>query len=393
MNIQSALVTALRALSRNKMRSTLTSIGIIIGVSSVIIMIGIGNSARIAVRQRITSYGSNALSIYKSIKPLNKRDIDNFNRMFPQIKYMTPIVYKSYIFAKYKNRLLFSRIHGVNNDFFKIRAWQLLYGRHFSRLEISSTAKVVVIGNTVRKELFGFIDPVGKIISINNIPFKIIGTLVETGESFSGRDFDNLLVMPYPTAQTKITGLKRFDQINIATHSPEMIDDLRNHLRDYLRRMNSLQRGAHDTFKIETSKEKLKIADDISKYLAILLAFIASISLIVGGVGIMNIMLVSVSERTREIGIRMAIGAKKNDILVQFLIESVTLSSAGGIAGIIFGLSVYYLIVSIVDWPFLFSITSVIISFLFACLVGIFFGYYPAKKAADLRPIEALRFE
>ncbi|MDY6933518.1 MAG: ABC transporter permease [Spirochaetota bacterium] len=375
------------------MRSSLTSIGIIIGVSSVIIMIGVGNSARIAVRQKIYTYGANALSVYKSFKPLTKRDVENIRRMFPQVKYITPLIYKSYTPVKFRNKFMLSRVHGVNNDFFKIKDWQLQYGRYFSDLDISSTDKVVVIGNTVRIEFFGYTNPVGKVIIIQNVPFKVIGSLIETGQSFSGRDFDNLLVMPYTTAEIKITGAKKYDQINVATYSSEMVEEIADSLRDYFRRRHSIPPGQPDDFRIETSKEKLKIAEYISGSLSILLAFIASISLFVGGVGIMNIMLVSVSERTREIGIRMAIGAKKRDILTQFLIESITLSSAGGVSGIILGLFVYYLIVYFVDWPFLFSFTSVFISFFFACAVGIFFGYYPAYKAANLSPIEALRYE
>jgi putative ABC transport system permease protein len=228
---------------------------------------------------------------------------------------------------------------------------------------------------------------------IMNVPFKVIGSLIPIGQALSGRDFDNLLVIPYTTVQTKIIGAKTFDQINAATYTSEQVDDTVNNIREYFRRIHSIPAGKPDDFKIETSKEKLKQADYIANILAILLAFIASISLIVGGIGIMNIMLVSVSERTREIGIRMAIGAKKKDILMQFLIESVTLSSAGGVAGITLGLVIYFLIVTIVDWPFLFSPASVVVSFLFASSVGIFFGYYPAKKASDLKPIDALRFE
>lgn len=393
MNLENTFVTAARALNRNKMRSVLTSIGIIIGVSSVIIMIGLGNSAKIAVRQRITNYGVNALSVYKSQKPLTKRDTENLKRMFPEIKYITPVIYKSYIIVKYKNKNMLSRVYGVNEDFFKIRGYEIKYGRFFTDIEIASTAKVVVIGNSVRTTLFGKIDPIGSVILIRNVPFKIVGSLAESGEAFSGRDFDNLLVMPYTTAGIKITGERQYDELNIATHTPEMVDIMKKNVTEYLRRVHSIPPGNPDDFHLETSQEKLKVADDISNYLSILLAFIASISLIVGGVGIMNIMLVSVSERTREIGIRMAIGAKKRDILTQFLIESVTLSSAGGIVGIIFGLSTYYIIVYFVEWPFLLSIMSIIISFLFAFMVGIFFGYYPAKKAANLRPIEALRYE
>ncbi len=337
--------------------------------------------------------GANAITVYNSARPLTERDMDDLKRMFSQIKYITPQIYKSYTPVKYKNRSLTSRVYGVNNNFFYIKDWETQYGRYFTDLEITANDKVVVIGNTVRTEIFGFTNPVGEIMLIMNIPFKVIGCLVPFGQALSGRDYDNLLVIPYTTAQTKVIGNKAFEQIIAATYTAEQVDDTVDSIREYFRRIHSIPYGKPDDFKMETSKEKLKQADYITNILSILLAFIASISLIVGGIGIMNIMLVSVSERTREIGIRMAIGAKKKDILMQFLIESVTLSSAGGIVGITLGLIIYFLIVTIVDWPFLFSLMSVIVSFLFASSVGIFFGCYPAKKASDLKPIDALRFE
>lgn len=393
MNIKSAFKTALRALSRNKMRSALTSIGIIIGVSSVIIMIGIGNSARIAVKKKIYTAGANAITVYNSARPLTERDMTDLKRQYTQIQYCTPQIYKTPAPLKYKNRSLPSRIYGVNNNFFSINDWEIQYGRYFTELELAANDKVVVIGNTVRTEIFGFTNPVGEIVLIMNVPFKVIGTLLSRGQALSGRDFDNVLIMPYTTVQTKIIGSKIFDQIIYSTYTAEQVDDTVNSIRDYFRRVHSIPEGKPNDFRIETSKEKLKQADYIANVLSVLLAFIASISLIVGGIGIMNIMLVSVSERTREIGIRMAIGAKRKDILIQFLIESVTLSSVGGVVGITLGLLIYFLIVFFVDWPFLFSILSVLVSFLFASSVGIFFGYYPAKKAADLKPIDALRFE
>ncbi|MBN2041512.1 MAG: ABC transporter permease [Spirochaetes bacterium] len=393
MNLRNAFITALRALSRNKMRSALTSIGIIIGISSVIIMVGIGNSARIAVKKRIYTAGANAITIYDSQKPLTMRNLEDIKRMFTQIQYITPQIYKSKLLVKYKKREIVSRIYGVNNDFFKLKDWDVIYGRYFSDLDIASGNRVVVIGETVRTEIFGYVNPVGEIIQIDSIPFKVIGSLTELGQAFSGRDFDNLLVIPYTTAQVRIIGEKKFDEIITSTFSTEEVDSTTTSIRDYLRIKHSIPPGKPDDFRMETSKDKLKQADYIANVLRILLAFIASISLIVGGIGIMNIMLVSVSERTREIGIRMAIGAKRKDILTQFLIESITLSSAGGIIGITLGLLIYFLIVFFVNWPFLFSPLWVLISFLFASSVGIFFGYYPAKKASQLKPIDALRFE
>ena len=393
MNFKNLFITALRALNRNKMRSSLTSVGIIIGVSSVIMMIGIGNSARIAVKEKIYTYGTNAMTISDSVKPLTSRDLENIDRLIPQIRYISPFLFGSYKLAKYGGEFIYTRLYGVNNDFFKIKTWPLLHGRYFTEREITGTEKVVIIGNTIRTELFGRTNPVGKIININHKPFKIVGLLTELGQALSGRDFDNVLIVPYTTATIKIMGRKHFDEIYVSTYSETEIDETVEDLEEYFRRVHSIPPNQMNDFKIKTSKEKLQMVKYISNTLSILLAGIASISLFVGGVGIMNIMLVSVSERTREIGIRMAIGAKKRDILSQFLIESVTLSGAGGIVGMLLGLGVYYLIIFFVDWPFIFSFFSIVLAFFFSCAVGIFFGYYPAKKAANLRPIEALRYE
>jgi len=392
MNIKNSFLSSVRALNKNKMRSALTSVGIIIGVSSVIIMVGMGSSARIAVKSKITTYGSNAMSIYDSKRPLSNRDLDNLRALF-QVKYITPVLYDTYIPTKYLSKNMLSRVFGVNVDFFRIKEWELLYGRYFTDLEIRSFAKVVIIGETVRQELFGTQNPIGRTIIIRNVPFKVIGVLVEVGQAFSGRDFDNLMVVPYTTCGVKLFNRRGFDEIYVATHTESMVDETVGLVEQYFRRVHSIPHGSPNDFKIKTSKEKLKIANEISNTLSILLAGIASISLFVGGVGIMNIMLVSVSERTREIGIRMAIGAKRRDILLQFLIESVTLSSVGGVVGISLGLAIYYMIIYFVKWPFLFSPFSVLISFFFAFAVGIFFGFYPARKASNLKPIEALRYE
>jgi len=374
------------------MRSALTSVGIIIGVSSVIIMVGMGSSARIAVKSKITTYGTNAMSIYDSKRPLSTRDIDNLRTLF-QVKFISPVLYDTYIPTKFMSKNMLSRIFGVNVDFFHIKEWNLLYGRYFTDIEIRSFAKVVIIGETVRQELFGTQNPIGKTIIIRNVPFQVVGVLVEMGQAFSGRDFDNLMIVPYTTCGVKLFNRRGFDEIYVATHTESMVDETVELVEQYFRRVHSIPHGSPNDFKIKTSKEKLTVANEISNTLSILLAGIASISLFVGGVGIMNIMLVSVSERTREIGIRMAIGAKRRDILLQFLIESVTLSSVGGIVGIALGLAVYYVIIYFVKWPFLFSAFSVLISFFFAFAVGIFFGFYPARKASNLKPIEALRYE
>ncbi len=393
MNFQNLMRTAIRSLGRNKMRSALTSLGVIIGVASVIMMVGIGNSARVAVREKIFTYGSNAMGVESKKRTFTMSDVEAMKRAIPSIKFISPMVGKTQVTAKYQGAILYSRIRGVNNDFFKIKEWPLKYGRYFTEQEILSREKIVVLGNTLLDELFGSINPVGKVMLINNIPFQVIGCLAESGQAFSGKDQDNLIVMPYTTAMVKISGRNVFNEIFISTFNEQMVEKTEASVRSFIREDRGLAPGTPDDFNITTSKEQLQMAEYISQTLAMLLAGIASISLIVGGIGIMNIMLVSVSERTREIGIRMAIGAKKSDILLQFLIEAVSLSSSGGTVGIIIGLGVYYAITVGVGWDFLFSTFSVVVAFLFSCAVGVFFGYYPARKASNLKPIDALRYE
>lgn len=391
MDFANLLITALRSLTKNKARSILTSIGIIIGVSSVIVMIGIGKSAQMTVEDRVGTFGKNAMEIKSLHDLLTEKDAENIKSKFPQVQYVSIIITKSTVQVNYKGRALLSGMYGVENDYFKMKVWPLVKGRYFTDVEIATHEKAVIIGSTVMRDIFIYEEPVGNIIIINNVPFKVIGVLSELGESFGGKDFDNIVMLPYGAAQRKIIGNNNIDRIYVSVYSNQQIDDTVEQITEYLKRAHTVTDP--NEFRITTSKQKLEMAEYISKTLSMLLAGIASISLFVGGVGIMNIMLVSVSERTREIGIRMAIGAKRRDILSQFLIESVTLSGLGGIVGIILGLFVYYLITYIVDWPHIFSVTSILLSFIFACAVGIFFGYYPAKKAADLKPIEALRYE
>ena len=294
---------------------------------------------------------------------------------------------------KHQNKNLSTQLHGVANDYFKLKSWPTSRGRYFTKYEIISYEKVVIIGNTISKKFFRYQDPIGKYILIQNIPFRIIGVLSEMGTALSGRDFDEIVIIPYTTATIKIIGIREFGEIYIGAYNENQINGLVDSVYRYFYRIHPSTNKNNPPVLITTSKEKLEMAESISQYLSILLAGIASISLFVGGVGIMNIMLVSVSERTREIGIRMAIGAKGRDILMQFLVESVILSSIGGLVGIIIGIIIYYSIVHLVEWPFIFSIAGIFISFVFSSAVGISFGFYPARKASNLNPIDALRTE
>jgi putative ABC transport system permease protein len=398
MNIKNAIITAIRSLRRNKLRSMLTSIGIIIGVSSVILMIGLGSSARVEVKDKVTNYGENGISI--EVKPGGKKiahnDLETIKNEIYEVGLISPICYmpeKSGL-LRYRNNLTHAKMWGVNNDYLKIKKRTVIEGRYFTEDDINSFSKVVIIGLTVKEKLFGNTDPVGEQILYNEIPLQVIGVLNRAGKAFSGNDFDNEIMIPHTTANIRIFGRRNvYNEVLLATKEESMLDSAETQLIHYLRRVHNLREDAEDDFWINTSKQKLKMTEDITRALSMLLAGIASISLFVGGVGIMNIMLVSVTERTREIGIRMAIGAKKRDVLFQFLIEAVTLTSAGGAIGIFLGLLIYLIIVMALKWVFIFSFLSVLLSFVFSTAVGVFFGYYPAKKASNLKPIEALKYE
>ncbi len=397
MSYRNLLITALRALSKNKMRSVLTSIGIIIGISSVIVMIGLGNSAKVEVRDKIVTFGANAISFSVNSgitgKWIYESDLVELKKNYYQIDKISPFDRKSSLFAIYKDKNTQTNVEGVGEAYFDIKGNKIDRGRFLSENDIVTTAKVAVIGVTVENILFSGRDPIGEVILINGVPFTVVGIMERQGKAFGGRDFDNVVMIPYTTFNKRIRGRAFFDEIYVKAKEPEYVLQVEKLLVRYFRNKFLIPEGQPDRFEISTSEDKLKMANDISNALAILLAGIASISLFVGGVGIMNIMLVSVTERTREIGIRMAIGAKKKDIMMQFLIESVSLSMFGGLVGIALGIAIYALIVYFVKWPFIFTVTSILVSVLFATAVGVFFGYYPSKKAAELKPIEALKYE
>jgi putative ABC transport system permease protein len=397
MNLRNILITALRALSKNKLRSALTSIGIIIGISSVIVMVGMGNSARVEVREKVVSYGANAFMVYlsggRTGKWLIDADLVTLRKYFSDIEYISPYQSRNHSLVRYNNKNTRTRLEGVSDEYFQIKSLKTQQGRSLIPFDISATAKVAVIGMTVKEDLFPDKNPVGEQILVEGVPLTIIGLLEYLPASFGGRDVNNVIDIPYTTFNIRFANRRSFDEIWVKSSADTDVGELGQSIMDYMIQKFNPPEKDRNLFQLSTSEDKLKTANDISNALAILLAGIASISLFVGGVGIMNIMLVSVTERTREIGIRMAIGAKKQDIMMQFLVESVILSLVGGVVGIILGLSLYGAITYFVDWPFIFSFFSVIVSVLFATMVGIFFGYYPAQKASDLKPIEALRFE
>ncbi len=392
MSYQNLSIVAIRALQRNKMRTFLTCLGIIIGVFSVILLIGVSNSMRVAVREKIQSFGSSAIMLMSFKKPFNDSDLTDIRKNIPDVQYLTPMNNWEFL-VKYKNKNLNRQVYGVNNDYFRMGNWELESGSLFAEEEIRAYDKVVIIGSSIKKTFFEYEEPVGKVILINRIPFRIVGCLKEKGMSLGGRDFDDFIVCPYTTLANKLIGIKNFVIINMATYSESQVDDVKQELLMLLQRKYNLQPEQLQEYKISSSKEVIQKTEEISGYISLATVAIAFISLVVGGIGIMNIMLASVSERTHEIGIRMAIGAKNRDILMQFLIEALILSSLGGITGIIIGVTLYVLYTVVSNQPFILSLISIIGSFLSAAMVGIVSGYYPAKKASKLNPIDALRYE
>ena len=393
MNIETSFITAVRAILKNKMRAVLTSIGIIIGVSSVIMMIGIAKSAQIEILGKIKTYGYNAIAVFGEQNHFQTNDLETIKKTFGGIRYVSPVCHAGKRHVQNGRYNYESVIYGADNEYFLIKQRTIVRGREFTQDEIYRSDKVAIVGKTISTELFNGSNPVGKRLVIQNVPYTIIGELDSMGESLSDYDNDNEIVVPYTTANQKFLQRSFFTDFYVSVWNENNIDTAIVVVQSFIRKKFHIPAAQEDTFKLYTSKEKMGMAGDISKALSILLAGVASISLFVGGIGIMNIMLVSVTERTREIGIRMAIGAKRRDILMQFLIESVTLSSGGGLVGIFLGLLIYYIVTVAVKWPFIFSFMSVLISFSFAAFVGIFFGFWPAQKAAGLKPIDALKFE
>ncbi len=390
MNLRYTITSSLRIFSRNKLRTALTMTGVIIGVSSFITIVGIANSAQVIVKSKIYTFGTNAISVKSKKKLFTYQDLKKIKKAIHNVKYITPVQYHRHNSIKYKSNNIASRIFGVSNDFFKIKDWSFKSGRKFTDMEMRSYTNVVVIGNTLKETLFPQRNPIGNTIYVNNIPFRIIGVLEKMGVALSGRDFDNIAIVPYTTGGIKLFHRVNYDEMFISTSSPKVIDETINMIKMYFSNAHNVPIDKLTYLKIGSSKDKLEKADNVSNILKLLLANIALISLGVGGISIMNVMLATVTERMKEIGIRRAVGAKSIDIMRQFIVESSTLSIIGGMIGIVLGIIMYYVIVTILQWPFLLSISSIFLSFIFSACVGIFFGYYPALIASRKMPIEAL---
>jgi len=406
MRIQVSFFTAFRALRRNQMRSLLTSLGIIIGVASVIAMVGIGNGAKKQVEDQVASMGENIIMIFSgsssrggmsggfgSAGTLSLDDAEAIQREISGIAGVTPEVEGS-IRVSAGNQNWFTRLNGVSAEYFSIRGWIFSHGGPFEERDVKVAAKVAVLGKTSAIELFGTEEEaLGKTLRIKNVPFTVVGVLAPKGASFFGRDQDDTVVVPFTSAMKRLLGSKTLPRISVSAERGTPMAVVQDQLQSLLLQRHRIGGDKDPDFTIRTQEELATMATATSTIMTTLLGFVASISLLVGGIGIMNIMLVSVTERTREIGIRLAVGARGSDILLQFLIEAVTLSLLGGLIGIGLAFLAAYLIPKFSDMPVYITADPVLYSFAFSAAVGIVFGFYPARKAASLDPIEALRYE
>ena len=405
MRLSSTFRIAVRALRRNKMRSVLTALGIIIGVGAVIAMYGIGNGAKVQVEAQIASLGRNVILIFSgsttaggvntgwgSAGTLKIEDALAIKREISDVSLLSPEV-RSVAQIAAGNQNWMTQILGEDDEYFDLRQWPLAEGAPFTGQDVRGANKVCVIGSTVARQLFGDEPPVGQIIRVKNVPFLVVGLLTNKGLSMMGTDQDDVVVMPYTSAMKRVTGSTTLRSIILQIGQADKLLSAQQQIISLMRQRHSIRPGKDDDFTVRNQEEIAAMATATTKVMTGLLGAIASVSLVVGGIGIMNIMLVSVTERTREIGIRMAVGAHGRDILLQFLIEAVALSSMGGVIGIAVGIGTSKILSITKGWPAVISFAPIAVAFLFSAAVGIFFGFYPARKASQLDPIEALRYE
>ena len=408
MKILNLIRIALRALQRNKLRAFLTMLGIIIGVGAVIAMVAIGQGSKKSIQDQLSSMGSNMITVRPNnnqaagggarldASTLQSLTLDDIKAIQSQAQYINAVSPAVQGRGQAINGGLNwpTTMQGVSPDFLEIRNWPLKEGLSFGNEDVNGATKVCLIGQTVVENIFDPADdPLGKTIRFNKIPFKIIGVLAEKGENAFGQDQDDIILAPYTTVQKRILAIPYIQTIYASSSSSETSEPATAELSQILRSSHKLTNAEQDDFTVRTQAELISTFSSTSELLTVLLAAIAGISLLVGGIGIMNIMYVSVTERTKEIGLRMSIGARGVDILMQFLIEAIVISITGGILGVFLGLLASKLITVFLSWPTLVSESSIVLSFVVCAITGIFFGYYPAQKASRLDPIEALRYE
>lgn len=407
MNLYIMLGIALRSLAKNKLRTLLTMLGIIIGVGSVIAMLAVGQGARQSIESTIASMGTNVISIHQAgghgpgsvrteagaSSQFTIEDVDAIRSEVSTVSYATPVVNTS-AQVKYGALNWRTRIYGVLPEYLLIRKLELQSGTPFYISDHRGANKVCLVGKSVVDELFvGGEDPIGKMIRIRNMPFKILGVLESKGQGSFGQDQDDVIIAPFNTVQRKILGESNVQSMMVSASTKDVIDETVTKIEELLRHRKRVPDGEESDFQIRTQMELSEAASSTSKALTMLLSSIAGISLLVGGIGIMNIMLVSVTERTREIGIRMAVGARGKDIMRQFLVESIVMSFLGGCIGVLLGVGISTILANVQGWAVQVSIQSILLAFIFSTMIGVFFGWYPARKAAKLSPIDALRYE
>jgi putative ABC transport system permease protein len=396
---------ALRALARNKLRAFLTMLGIIIGVGAVIAMVAIGEGAKETIRSQIASLGTNVLIIMPGtsvqggvrtgaggVNTLVDGDAKAMMRELPAVAFASPALRRpEQVVAGNLNWSTLTQ--GVAPEFQQIRDWQIADGRFIHDGDVETAAKVAVIGETVVNQLFGNDDPVDAVIRIRNIPFRIVGVLAPKGQTSQGTDQDDTIIIPYTTMQKRLMRITFVQSIVASAINAERLSEAQAQITSLLRQRHRIGPDREDDFYIRNLSDIAEAASSSARVMAVLLGSVASISLLVGGIGIMNIMLVSVTERTREIGIRMAVGARRKDIMLQFLVEAVVMAATGGCIGILLGIGSSEVLNDWAQWPIHISPTIIAVAFFFSGAVGVFFGFYPARKAANLDPIDALRYE
>jgi putative ABC transport system permease protein len=392
-------------LLRNKLRSSLTILGITIGIAAVICVVAIGKAGQARVEQQLQNLGDNFVWIEaggravngvrtgpRGTKTLTFGDVVAIKNQVPLIKNVSPNVDGS-VQVVYGNQNWFTTFRGVSPEYFDIKRWTIEQGAVFAQDDVDLAADVCVIGRTIRRQLFGVEDPIGRVIRLRSLPCKVVATLAPKGLSLSGQDQDDTILLPYSTAQKKLLGITWLDDILCSAISQDVVKLAGQQIAALLRERHHLRPEEEDDVNIRNPEDVIQAQLEASHTLTLLLIAIASISLLVGGIGIMNVMLVSVTERTREIGVRVAVGATEEAIQIQFLGESVMLSAVGGAAGVLVGIVGSFFVGRALGWPMQMSVEAVILAALFSIAVGVFFGYYPARKASRLDPIEALRYE